>query len=305
MKFNLFCCFKSNVNADHQKIDEKIQFISTPELKLEVKQLLQQVVAGELEEVEILLKKNSKLLLETGFVKDLSGNYFRNITAIKYAYWAMDLQMFKLLLRHIPAEAAAQQLKDWEKHCGDHGIHVDWNDLISALMEFGEKFLLHPERLVSPILYGEGFDKIAQNYLFQCIGTLQRALPVHAVSYYCQSRSTPFNFEDEKENLKRICHVESINIHWYSGKIDDGLLGKTWAVVRTTPSSSDHPSTSRAVNSTMFLPATEGEWWKKDKQMLEDLYNTRLKQMERIRQELNSSLSSNSIDRGTGNFTRG
>lgn len=293
MKFNFFCCFKSKKTPDQQKMDEKIQFISTPELKLEVKQLLQWVVEGELKKVEETVKSKPKLLLETGFVTDLSGNFFRSITALKYAYWAMDVQMLNVLLKHVSSEEADRQLKDWEKHCGAHGIHVDWLDLIKALSEFGEKFLLDPQRQTNPILYGEGADRIAENYLFKCIGRLQRALPVYVVSYYCQSTTTAFNFEDEKEEIKRTCLVENINMHWFTGKIKFGLLGETWAVVRTVPSSSDQLSSSRAVNSTMFLPPVESRWWIKDKQMLEDLYNTRLQQTKEICQSL-SSCPSNS-----------
>ena len=83
-----------------------------------VSEFLMYVVTGEQDKAERLLKESKSLALQRGNIKDLSGRTFIDITGFQYALWALDWHMWKMLLKYLPKENAAEQLEELD----DKGI---------------------------------------------------------------------------------------------------------------------------------------------------------------------------------------
>ena len=73
--------------------------------------LLKWVTEGHLLEVEKLLQKNPELALMTGTVTDLSNRKFNNITIFQYAVWALDIDMWNMILKYLDKQSALSQLQ--------------------------------------------------------------------------------------------------------------------------------------------------------------------------------------------------
>ncbi len=73
--------------------------------------LLKWVTEGHLIEVEKLLQKNPQLVFSTGTVTDLSNRTFKNITVFQYAVWALDIEMWDVILNYLDKPSACTQLQ--------------------------------------------------------------------------------------------------------------------------------------------------------------------------------------------------
>lgn len=150
-----------------------------PELKaMDAKalgKLLQLVAEGEQDQAEVIIKQNPSLLSFSGEVKDLSGRTFKAITAFQYALWALDWHMWKMILKHIPPEAAGQQLTDLESKGTEHGKHFSFEPVIQALQTFVDNAAKW------------SFGKPANDQWCQSVGGAQRLFPAHVVNEYCRS----------------------------------------------------------------------------------------------------------------------
>jgi hypothetical protein len=85
---------------------------SKPLTNIKVAILLQHVAYGEQREAEKILRLVPTLLLTPGQVTDYSGRTFKGITAFQYAVWALDTDMWKMILEYLPREDAVKQLVD-------------------------------------------------------------------------------------------------------------------------------------------------------------------------------------------------
>ena len=156
-------------------------------LQMMLNKLLLQVMHGEQDKAEKILKCNPKLLEMTGEATDYSGRTF-NCTAYEYAYWAKDTHMCRMLERHMDENTKAAMLVkvtaidtvgltyEQHGHVVEHSTHFDMTPLKTALQN-----------------YVNGFDAwdTANNYdamraAWMQVGLAQRDLPVHVVNEYCR-----------------------------------------------------------------------------------------------------------------------
>lgn len=101
---------------------------------IEVQTFLNYVAAGKQNEAEATLKKTSVLALGRGTVTDPANRTFKNITGFQYAVWALDWQMWKMIRKYLPFEAAQEQAKGFVEGSWvtEQGEQVNWKKLIEA-----------------------------------------------------------------------------------------------------------------------------------------------------------------------------
>lgn len=98
--------------------------------------LLKRVTEGHLVEVQTLLEKAPLLSLVTATVTDLSNRTFKNITALQYAAWALDIEMCTLIMNYSGIHNASIQLKalsEEPEQYSSHGANYDIMPLASKM----------------------------------------------------------------------------------------------------------------------------------------------------------------------------
>jgi hypothetical protein len=148
-----------------------------PEQK-DVETVLLQVVGGEQDEAEAMLKKLDPVLaLSYGTVADKSERKFSRITGFQYAVWALDWHMWEMMLRQFNKTEhwvlAAQQYEELEKKGTAHGKAFSLQPLIDALQTYSDK-------------YSGWTTEQCEKYWCQEVGRLQSQLPWHVVNEYCR-----------------------------------------------------------------------------------------------------------------------
>jgi serine/threonine protein kinase len=136
-------------------------------------QLLKCVAEGEQDQAEALIKKDSKLLLATGKVTDLSGRTFENITAFQYALWAMDYHMWTMIQKYLPIEAQVKQHVLLESKGTAHGKHFDLQLLLDVLKTYVDNY------------HTWSYDQCKEHWSKK-VGGAQKLLPAHVVNEYCR-----------------------------------------------------------------------------------------------------------------------
>jgi serine/threonine protein kinase len=191
-------------------------------------QLLKFVAEGEQDQAEALIKKDSKLLLATGKVTDLSGRTFDNITAFQYALWAMDYHMWTMIQKYLPTEAQAKQHAMLESKGTAHGKHFDLQPLLDALRTYVDNY--RKWRL----------DQRKEQWCKK-VGGAQKLLPAHVVNEYCRP-DRPFDPcpSEWSSSLPRARAVligkmdeEDTLGAWFSPPSSSELLGSSFAFVRS------------------------------------------------------------------------
>ena len=192
-----------------------------------INKLLYLVARGEQNKAEAMIKKSPELLLQSGDITDGAGRYFKGITPLQYAVWALDAHMWMMMLPlfleavNIDQDgywftvAAAYQLQVLEKKGTAHGRHFDFKPLLDAY----EAFLANP----SDETWCRG------------VGGAQLLLPDHVVQEYTtQGRSfrptaTYWRSEDGR-------HWRGVPgpRWWREAVYEDGRMGQTWAALRST-----------------------------------------------------------------------
>lgn len=216
--------------------------------------LIEYVAKGKEREAEELLRANRGLALHPGTVTDYSGRNFRNITAFQYALRALDSHMWRMILKYLPQDQAALQLKDFESNGTDHGAHYDFDSFIRVFDVYRNKEseaddLFGP---VETVCYDIGH--------FVCrVGQAQRFVPVHVANQYCRPDRSFNPLPDFKNDtsLPRQLQIGPYS-HWYP--LGRGLLGKYYAVYRANrPGGADTnlPYLDRAYYCRMDLAALE------------------------------------------------
>jgi hypothetical protein len=166
--------------------------------------LLQHVALGEQEEAERILKADPTLLLRTGEVTDYSGRTFKHITAFQYALWALDRHMWTMILKYLPPEEAAKQLRDHvDNKKAYKDMHGDYYDfaLVGALQTYSVCIL--EQRSTQ---WGK-------------VGEAQFLAPAHVANEYCRknlyfSRSLGFK-DDILPRSIRVHTASQTHWHWY------------------------------------------------------------------------------------------
>ncbi len=205
--------------------------ILTPQFRIAQKQGIQQlntflglVAEGEQDKAEALLQKYPALGLYAGNVTDLSKRTFKSITALQYALWALDWHMWTMLLKYIPAEAAAQQMAQSEQGLwvSKHGVTANWKNLIQALNQY-----------ISEVRVSKSSSVYGQTWVKQ-VGGAQLLLPAHVINEYCHP-TRPFHPVPDFTKLEPTggwrCRATDES-EWFSASFGGGALGERFAVCR-------------------------------------------------------------------------
>ncbi|WP_131795579.1 F-box protein [Fluoribacter gormanii] len=160
---------------------------------LEVRRFLHHVVCGEHEKVKAMLEKNVHLLYKKGEVTDCAGRSFESISGFEYALWALDKDMWALMLECIPKneegkEIIARLLTQYKK-LETQGVSYSLNGKTitgEKHFDFEETIIKEWNIQIDSINAPEPKDWNAINEQWRKgVGYAQRLLPVHVVHWYC------------------------------------------------------------------------------------------------------------------------
>lgn len=138
-----FSLFKQNKVMMHtgDEVDQKSMLLSEKIEPNIIHKFLASVAYGELDKVKKFLDEEKELVHVQGNITDLGGHHFKRITALQYAVWALDVQMWELLLTYFENEQdAAKQLKAFNNYRLDilttHGSHFNFDRFLLNYTEY-------------------------------------------------------------------------------------------------------------------------------------------------------------------------
>jgi hypothetical protein len=217
----------SSSNQNSLSYAEQVEAMSTSaQSKIhadELKALLKWVTEGHLVEVEKLLKKNPTLALGTGTVKDLSDRTFNNITALQYAAWAYDRDVWELIMRYLDAHNASIQLKALAKEperYSSHGTNYDISPLITKTKTYVDNWI-------------KWSGEQCRNYWQKEVGGEQRKCPAWLIYAWSEEGAdVAWTKNDFSQKIKR--EYEKHRLDWWMTENYNGGrgVGSSWAVVR-------------------------------------------------------------------------
>jgi chemotaxis protein histidine kinase CheA len=194
----------------------------------DVSTFLRLVAEGEQDQAEALLKANPRLGLAAGSVTDLSKRTFKNITALQYALWALDWNMWLMLLKYIPREEAQLQAMALDENGTEHGKHFDFSPLLNAYQTYEQNY--------DPWYKAKNWNAMESHWCKQ-VGGAQLLLPAHVINEYCRPDRAFYpvpNFN--QEGLPRVRTVEGKAggdvCDVYTQQYNGGALGEKWGVSR-------------------------------------------------------------------------
>ena len=154
--------------------------------------LLLQVIRGEQDKAEKILKIRPDLLLMTGTATDYSGRTFAT-TAFRAALWALDTRyMCNMMLDCIPVSQEGEAIKQglmnqFKTHAAEgldyelngvtiHETHYDFSPIKAALKTYVDNYpnwsvAVKPDAMV--------------NQWCKVVGLAQRYVPAHVAQHYC------------------------------------------------------------------------------------------------------------------------
>ncbi|MCE3238488.1 MAG: hypothetical protein K0R24_1469, partial [Gammaproteobacteria bacterium] len=190
-----------------------------------VSAFLRLVAEGEQDKAEAMLKANPHLGVATGSVTDLSKRTFQNITALQYALWALDWNMWLMLLKYIPREEAQLQAMALDENGTEHGKHFDFSPLLNAYQTYEQNY--------SAWYKANNWEAMEIHWCKQ-VGGAQLLLPAHAINEYCRPDRAFYpvpNFN--QEGLPRVREVNGkAGSDVYTHHINGGALGEKWGLAR-------------------------------------------------------------------------
>lgn len=223
-------------NDEKKNSQAEFKFFKDTPLETTAQTLLDLIANGRQEEAEILLQKKGYFCLtHKTTVRDPADRNFEALTGFQYALWAGDFHMWTMLLKYLPHEDAASQLKeleekgvayeypgtnDWIKVAGEK--HFDLSRLIKAL-----------ENYVNNYKESEHWTDTYSKWTV-AVGGAQKMLPACIAQEYCRNKvDWDLTYERiKKRSLVRALMVNNPvmdkNQYWYDG---DGV-GKYYAVLR-------------------------------------------------------------------------
>ncbi|MCE3238479.1 MAG: hypothetical protein K0R24_1460 [Gammaproteobacteria bacterium] len=193
----------------------------------QVAEFLRWVAEGEQDKAEAMLKADHTLSLKSGRVTDLSERTFKHITGFQYALWALDWNMWMMLLKYIPREEAQLQAMALDENGTKHGKHFDFSQLLRAYQTYEENYA------VSEVQTPE-IKKAMETHWCKQVGRAQLLLPAHAVNEYCRYDRAFDPLPDFKqEGLPRVREVGGkAGSDVYTQQYNEGKLGQKWAILR-------------------------------------------------------------------------
>ncbi len=161
--------------------------------------LLLQVMRGEQDKAEKILKHHPELLVMSGTATNYSGRTF-NTTAFRYALWALDTRyMCNMMLDCLPdssqgkaiQQALLTQFKAHDQYGEKYELngetiyekHYNFSPLIEAL----QTYINHHDDWVNVFPYPDAM----KNQWSNVVGLAQRYVPAHVAQHYCD-RDKPF-----------------------------------------------------------------------------------------------------------------
>jgi hypothetical protein len=207
-------------------------------------QFLEHVAKGNQDQAEALLKKSPELVLGYGNVTDYSKRTFRNITALQYTMWALDVYMFRMILPYFEqigcAEEANRQSIEWktasQRYVGKKGFpmkagedHFDFTPSKQAYQAYFDNW----ERLYDKN-DGDGFKRL----WVKGVGGCQALWPAHYVLEMTTKDRPLYPMPDFEGGIRPAEHGER-HVLWfftevYGGRLWGGwTIGKGWAGVRS------------------------------------------------------------------------
>ena len=188
-----------------------------------INKLLSLVARSEQDKAKAMIRENPELLLQSGDITDGAGRYFKCITPLQYAAWALDAHMWTMMLPLFPDAAlnngvsveAAHQLQALEDNgLGEHGRHFDFKPLLDAYAAF--------------------LENPSEDNWIRGVGGAQRLLPDHVVQEYTTPdrpfKPTPsFAVADARRPTAHRARGVS---WWRSAVFYNGTLGVSWAAGR-------------------------------------------------------------------------
>lgn len=101
----------------------------------EVQTFFKWVSDGDEEAAEAILKENPSLALQYGRLTERCGRSFRHITALQYAFWALDWSMWEMIARYMPPQEAHKQYDLFRRRGTEHGRHFDFGPYLKAIRD--------------------------------------------------------------------------------------------------------------------------------------------------------------------------
>ncbi len=190
---------------------------------LAIKKLLHYTVLGRLDKVDEMLNINPKLTLSSNTITDLSDRTFYQITAFQYAAWALDIEMWDVILKYLDEPSACAQLKLLEENpekYSKHGAHYDHTPSMRKKHEYEE--------------YYDRWDQDQwQHYWQKEVGGVQRQYPAWLVYAMCEEGENVAWVENNMKNKKITRQYDKDHLRWwFNREYNGGKLGESWACLR-------------------------------------------------------------------------
>ena len=207
--------------------------------------LLLQVMHGEQDKAEKILKRHPELLEMEGEATDYSGRTFKT-TAFRYALWALDTRyMCNMMLDCLPSSPQGEAIKQalltqFKAHKQDgvfyklngetiHEKHYDFSPLIEALQTYVNHF---------NDWHANNFDAM-RNQWYKVVGLAQRYVPAHVAQHYCDpDESFDPTPQFNKKTFKRALEFHNYNYitckreFWFAPGSSTSVLGVNFGIFR-------------------------------------------------------------------------
>ncbi|HAT7071458.1 TPA: F-box protein [Legionella pneumophila] len=204
---------------------------------IDVRKLLHHATRGEHDKVEAMLKKDMSLMFKRGNVTDCSGRTFNNISAFEYALWALDKNMWAVMIGCIPSNEEGrkvfEKLRAQYNKVNTDGVTYRLNGKTITENHFDFKNTIIKElqtQLDSRNAPGDNnWDAIDKQWR-EGVGGAQKLLPMHIVYEYCSNE--PFYpvpmFTSQPKSSKKIYNLTTEQDEdWFNV---DSKLGIEFAV---------------------------------------------------------------------------
>ncbi len=160
----------------------------------ELDKFLKHVGFGEKDKAEAMLIIKPSLAVELGNLTDCAGRQFKGISGLQYTVWALDLNMWEMIIKYSPMELAKQQLikleeqgikyKEPWRFLFSESKQIDCRNLNKALQEYRNQ---HTEYVIK--LMDHDYDRTIWNHMksyYWCkqVGEAQALLPAYVINEY-------------------------------------------------------------------------------------------------------------------------
>jgi ankyrin repeat protein len=271
-------------HAAREREREKARREEESRLKADLKKqeelnlLLKWVTEGHLLEAEKLLSKTPQLSLMKGTVTDLSGREFKNITALQYAFWSLDVEMMEVVLKVLDKGEATSQIRAFEKtpqNYSQYGVHYDVSDLVNKTNEYIQN-------------YSRWDKEQCENHWAKKVGGAQRHCPAWMIYGMCDEGDNAAWCKQDLLGVGKTREYKKQWTHWwFNGDVGGNLLGSNAGCGRGS-----HDSRCRCLRTTNNpMVLNKDGYVRHDVEVHTKLNKCRLEVVENLKTELASQAS--------------